>query len=115
MSEALARIRPWAIVAASLAAATALHAALRPTLDIVPFMLFHGANFISAWSGGLWPGLVSTVLGAVIVNAFFIAPFGAPSLWMGALIATAVFVAVGVGFSVLCHTRLRALRAADDA
>ena len=109
------RIRPWAVVAASLSGAAALHVVLRPALEMVPFMLFHGANFISAWYGGLLPGLVCTLLGAVIVNVFFIVPFGLPSLTLTAMIATAVFLAVGTGFSVLCHSRLRALRAADEA
>jgi len=115
MSEARARIRSWAVVAASLGGAAALHAVLRPSLEMVPFMLFHGANFISAWYGGLLPGLVCTVSGAAIVNVVFLDPPGVASLSLPAVIATAVFLAIGVGFSILCHARLRALRAADDA
>jgi len=115
MSEVGARIRSWAVVAASLGGAAALHAVLRPSLEMVPFMLFHGANFISAWYGGLLPGLVCTVSGAAIVNVLFLDPPGAPTLSLPAAIATAVFLAIGVGFSILCHSRLRALRAADDA
>src|SRR2546427_3967623 len=115
MSEARASIRPWAVVAASLGGAAALHVMLRPTLEQVPFMLFHGANFISAWYGGLLPGLVCTLSGAVIVNVFFLAPTGQPSHTLAAIVATAVFVAVGAGFSILFHSPLRALRAADEA
>ena len=113
MSEARASIRPWAVVVASLSGATALHFFLRPALDMVPFMLFHGANFISAWYGGLLPGLVCTFFGAAIVNVFFLAPMGQPSLTVTAI--TAVFVAIGVGFSILCHSRLRAIREAEEA
>jgi len=115
MSEARARIRSWTVVAASLGGAAALHAVLRSSLEMVPFMLFHGANFISAWYGGLLPGLVCTVSGAAIVNVFFLDPPGVPTLSLPAVIATAVFLAVGVGFSILCHSRLRALRAAEEA
>jgi len=115
MSEARARIRSWAVVAASLGGAVALHAVLRPSLEMVPFMLFHGANFISAWYGGLLPGLVCTVSGAAIVNVFFLDPRGVPTLSLPGLIATAVFLAIGVAFSILCHSRLHALRAADEA
>jgi signal transduction histidine kinase len=115
MSEARASIRSWAVVAASLSGAAALHALLRPVLEMVPFMLFHGANFISAWYGGLLPGLVCTFCGAAIVNVFFLAPFGQPTLTLPGTVASAVFVAIGVGFSVLCHSRLGALRAADEA
>jgi signal transduction histidine kinase len=115
MSEARARIRSWAVVAASLGGAAALHSILRPSLEMVPFMLFHGANFISAWYGGLLPGLVCTVSGAAIVNVFFLDPPGVPTLSLPAVIATVVFLAIGVGFSILCQARLRALRAADEA
>src|SRR6266404_7757127 len=115
MSEARARIRSWAVVAASLGGAAALHAVLRPALEMVPFMLFHGANFISAWYGGLWPGLACTLVGASVVNVFFVAPFGELSTSPVALVATAVFIAIGVGLSILCHSRLRALRTAEEA
>src|SRR5204863_623863 len=56
-----------------------------------------------------------TVCGAAIVNVFFLAPPGLAALTLPAVIATAVFLAIGVGFSILCHSRLRALRAADEA
>jgi signal transduction histidine kinase len=115
MSEARASIRSWAVVAASLGGAAALHTMFRPALEIVPFMLFHGANFISAWYGGLLPGLVCTIFGAVIVNVFFLAPPGVPTLTLPATIATAVFLAIGAAFSILCQSRLRALRTADEA
>ena len=115
MSEGHASIRSWALVAASLAGSTALHTLFRPALELAPFMLFHGANFISAWYGGLVPGLVCTALGAFIVNAFFLAPPGLATVTLPSIVATAVFLAVGAGFSVLCHSRLRALNAADEA
>src|SRR2546428_12783321 len=115
MSEARASIRPWAVVAASLGGAAALHVMLRPALELVPFMLFHGANFISAWYGGLLPGLVCTLSGAVIVNVFFLAPTGQPSLTLAAIVATAVFVAGGAGLCHLFPSRLRALLAAGGA
>jgi signal transduction histidine kinase len=115
MSEARTSIRSWAVVAASLGAAAAMHAAFRPSLEMAPFMLFHGANFISAWYGGLVPGLVCTIFGAAMVNVFFLPPPRLGTLPLPALIATALFVAVGAGFSLLCHSRLRALRAADEA
>src|SRR2546428_11339967 len=95
MSEARASIRPWAVVAASLGGAAALPVMWRPALELVPFMLFHGASFISGWYGGLLPGLVCTLSGAVIVNVFFLAPTGQPSHTLAAIVATAVFVAVG--------------------
>jgi signal transduction histidine kinase len=107
-----ANLGAWTIVAASLAAATSMHALFRPALELVPFMLFHAANFASAWYGGLVPGLACTLLGAVVVNVLFLAR---PAITLPEAIATGVFVAIGTGFSILCQSRVRALRRADDA
>jgi signal transduction histidine kinase len=109
------RIRSWLVVAVSLVAASAAHAVFKSSLDLAPFMLFHGANFISAWYGGLYPGLACTLAGATLVNVFFLTPAGAPTLSFSGALATAVFIGIGTGFSLLCHSRLRALRAADEA
>jgi signal transduction histidine kinase len=101
------------VVAASLGGAAALHAIFRPALELTPFMLFHAANFVCAWYGGLLPGLACTLLGAVIVNLFFLTP-GA-FVTAAEVIATAAFLGIGTSFSLLCQSRLRALNAADEA
>ena len=106
-------LRSWGVVAASLGGAAALHALFHPALDLTPFMLFHAANFVSAWYGGLLPGLACTLLGALIVNVFFLSP--AASLTPAEVIATTVFVGIGASFSLLCQSRLRAVNAADEA
>lgn len=58
--------------------------------------------FISAWIGGLWAGLASTALAAIIGTYFFVPPYHTFILSdVKALFAVAVFVAAGVLFSVL--------------
>jgi PAS domain S-box-containing protein len=48
-----------------------LHGALG---EGVPFILFYPAVFLSAWFGGFWPGLLSTVLAGFIAWYVFIPP-----------------------------------------
>jgi signal transduction histidine kinase len=105
----------WAVVPAMLVLATAGHAALQPALHLVPFMLYHAANFVSAWTGGLWPGLSCTIAGAVIVNALFLGPASGFALSPSALVATGVFMAIGCGVSLLCESRLAAIARAEQA
>jgi K+-sensing histidine kinase KdpD len=47
-----------------------------PTLlgEGVPFILYYPAIVIAAWFGGLWPGILSTVLGGLIAWYVFIPP-----------------------------------------
>ncbi len=47
---------------------------LQPWLELRVFPLFFAATAVSAWYGGLRPGLVTTVLSALILNYFFTAP-----------------------------------------
>lgn len=48
---------------------------LDPLIEVeTPFLLFCSAVFLSAWFGGLMPGLVATALAALVANYFFISP-----------------------------------------
>ena len=58
-----------------MALATSLRLALGPVLgEGVPFILFYPAVVLSAWFGGLWPGLASGALAALIAWYVFIPP-----------------------------------------
>ena len=39
-----------------------------------PFLFFAGAVMLSGWFGGLGPGLLATLAGAGLINAFFLSP-----------------------------------------
>jgi K+-sensing histidine kinase KdpD len=43
--------------------------------DALPFLTFIPAMVLSAWAGGFWPGMLTTVLGAAIAEFFWLAPF----------------------------------------
>src|SRR5579871_5303759 len=50
---------------------------LKPVLtDSGPLVFFTPAIMVSAWYGGLGPGLVATALGALLSDYFFIGPIG---------------------------------------
>lgn len=82
-----------------------------------PFMFFFGAIAISAWLGGFIPGLLATVLSALVVDYYLIEPryeiFSSP----GIIYQTFTFAAVATLISWLSEARRRseqALRASRD-
>ncbi|MGH7305187.1 MAG: PAS domain-containing protein, partial [Candidatus Rokuibacteriota bacterium] len=77
----------------------------------LPFLTFFPAIVLSAWAGGFWPGIVTTMLGAGLVSYFWLAPFlsfGVASV--ADLIGLLVFIAIGVLISALSETMYRGRR-----
>jgi PAS domain S-box-containing protein len=61
----------------AVAAAGLLRYAVSPALGTAaPYSLFLFAVVASAWFGGLWPGLVATLLGGLAGDLFFVPPTG---------------------------------------
>ena len=85
---------------------------LRPVVGDtgVPLQMFYLAVFVAAWAGGLATGLLATFSSLVLaVAAFFAHPNGLLSLALPDVIAVAVFLVIGVVFSVMSESRLVAL------
>jgi len=85
---------------------------------IQPFVwfLFYPAVFLSAWIGGLLPGLVSTFASVVIVWWFFIPPqfsFGLEKPI--SLVSIGVFSVMGVLFSITLDRMKKLIKQADEA
>ena len=76
---------------------------LRPVLgDDSPFLFFFAALALSSWIGGLWPGILSTLLGAYSVSALGLLPIaqrGAVNYLH--LMQYLVFIATGALVSIL--------------
>jgi PAS domain S-box-containing protein len=65
----------YGVAVASVGLALGLKLLLDPiTIQDTPFLLTFGAIMVSAWYGGLGPGLSATVLAALITDYFFLYP-----------------------------------------
>ena len=68
----------YAFTVLAVALASLLRGVLVPTLgEGVPFILYFPTVVLCAWFGGLWPGLLSAVLGGLVALYFFIPPYQA--------------------------------------
>ena len=65
----------YAIAVGIALAAAAVRGALTALWgDDLPYLTFVPAIVLSAWAGGFWPGVVTTVCGAVLANYFWLPP-----------------------------------------
>jgi PAS domain S-box-containing protein len=114
--------RPPPVVRYGIAvAAPAVAASLRLDLDPMwgqrfPLILFYPAVMVSAWFGGLWPGVVTTLLSTVAAAYFWTTPTASVAIgpWPDAL-ALLTFVGVGVLISGLNEAWRRAVTGAAQS
>jgi signal transduction histidine kinase len=105
----------YSIAVASVLLALGAALLLAPTFNDAPVPLFLAAVTISAWSGGLGPGLVATVLAGVALDRFFDLARGSPTVgWEDTAFDVGLFLAVALLNSAL-HARLRALNQRIEA
>src|SRR5919197_1143331 len=105
----------YAISIASVAAALSLASLLPSRADPSHFTLFFAAVMVSAWYGGLGAGLLATILSALSLDYFFIAPIHSITLDWRALLRLTVFVVVSIVTSSLTAARKRAEEALRQA
>jgi PAS domain S-box-containing protein len=87
---------------------------LEPALGSAsPFLLFAPAVMISAWYGGLGPGLLSTLMATLAGEWFFLRPD--QSLTTGSIARIGVFLLVALLISFLVIPRRRAERALAES
>src|SRR5450432_519825 len=104
------RPRNWLSVYGVALAATAvtllIRLMLKPILgNAVPTMTFFPAVMIAAYFGGFWPGMVATILSAVLSNYFLAAqPYGFHFSTVNEFAALILFVLVGTIISALCES-----------
>jgi len=107
----------FATAIAAVALAAALRAVVHPLFNEADqFTLFYAAVMVSAYFGGLWPGLLATGLSAALVDFFWFEPryslrFENPDDG----IDIALFVIVGCFISYLCQSLRAATRSAEAA
>ncbi len=70
--------------------------------DSMPFALYYAATAAAAWTGGLGPGLLATLLASVCARYFFMEPLRSLSVGSSALATRElVFIAEGMALSFL--------------
>lgn len=70
-----------------------------------PYMMFYAAVTVTAWFGGLWPSFIATLMGALLVNYYFISPTASLDFGWNDIIHMGLFFQV----SLLCSS-LNAVR-----
>src|SRR5436190_6580133 len=98
----------YAISLASVATALSVASLLPYRADPSHFTLFFVAVMFSAWYGGFGAGFAATILSALSLNYFFIAPIYMIELNWRALLRLAVFLSVASVTSYLTSARKRA-------
>lgn len=81
---------------------------IEPLRVRTPFPLFFAAVAVSAWYGGIGPGLLATALSALITEYFFLPRAGPFIIGLGNSIQVIVFVLVSILISSLDTARKRA-------
>jgi K+-sensing histidine kinase KdpD len=121
-AAAISAIRASPIARYGIAVGSAVGAVLvRLGLDSVwglsfPYITFFPAIMLSAWLGGLWPGVMTTLLCAIAADYFWIEPARSWAMVNPAnLLGMFVFVAVGVLISALNEAWRRATTAVVES
>jgi C4-dicarboxylate-specific signal transduction histidine kinase len=105
----------YAIAIASVGLALGLASLLPYRADPSHFTLFFAAVMVSAWYGGLGAGLLATILSALSLDYFFIAPVHSITVDWQAFLRLSVFMVVAAVTSYLTTARKRAEEALSKA
>jgi signal transduction histidine kinase/CheY-like chemotaxis protein len=93
-------LRYFVAIAATAAAFTARFLLQSALGNVAPLLMFTISVVVSAWYGGLGPGLLATALGLILGDYFFIAESIAER------IEEAIFLGIGISISILSQARL---------
>lgn len=103
----------YAVAVPAVTLALVLRLLVAPLLPVeAPFLLFFAAVLVSGWYGGLGPGLLATLLSALLCNYFFLPPYSEMAITNpGQATLIGIFILEGVIISGLTATRKWALEA----
>jgi len=107
----------YSVAAVSLLLATLFRFLLDPVLgDHLSFSFYFLAVAVAAWTGGVWPALVTAALSCLVAEFFFTHPqFSFQISAVEELISMLLFIAVSVVIGILSEISLRALERASRA
>jgi two-component system, cell cycle sensor histidine kinase and response regulator CckA len=115
--SALRRLSPYLLAVAGVLAMAGLRMLLQPVLGTeLPFITLFPAVFLAAWSGGLGPALLATIISLPLALLLFF-PATSSLAFPGpiALIGAGLFVLIGAATGWLGESRLRAQTRAESA
>jgi K+-sensing histidine kinase KdpD len=98
----------YGVAVGAAALATLFTLLLWPFIQTSFFPLFSLAVLVSAWVGGLGPGLLTTALAGLMNAYFFLLPFYSLAVAVDGLLKIGVFTLVAVLISVLTDRRKQA-------
>lgn len=108
------RLLHYGIALLSVALALGTTLLLNPYLNPMPAALFYAAVMVSAWYGGLGPGLLATVLSTLAINYFFFKPLYPQSITnLSRLVPLIVFMLAAGLISSLNESRRTAQQKAE--
>ncbi len=105
------RLARYAVAVMAVLLSLGLRIAVQPLVgDGIPFIAFAPAVMVSAFVGGLGPGLFSTVFGALVAHYFFLEPRFSLAVNGRDTAEITVFLLVGIAISWLTEKQIRAER-----
>lgn len=105
----------YGLAVVTVAAALVISLLLEPVTSRTPFALFYAAVMLSAWYGGLRPGLLTTMLAALAGFYFFLTPATSLSLELQEAFSVGLFLMVAFLISSLTDYRRRAEEVLRDS
>ncbi|HEY0406506.1 MAG TPA: PAS domain S-box protein, partial [Pyrinomonadaceae bacterium] len=107
----------YGFAVASVFVATAARLALNPALGDtnVPYITYFLAVIVTAWACGLWPALLSVLLGAIAAAYYFVAPAFSSSVRESEhILSLVIFLFVGSAIALLSEAMHRARARAEE-
>src|SRR5438552_12107746 len=104
----------YGVAALAVLLAAALHDAFEAYWGgDMPFLTFYPAVMGAAWFAGAGPGIVATLLSALVSSRIWFALHGDEAAGVGYLIALGLFIGTGISVSLLVAARDRARASVD--
>ena len=110
LDEGRSSWQQYGVAVLSVVLATSLTMLLGVSMERMPFAFFYAAVAVSAWYGGIGPGLLTTALSIIATGYFFLPPAYSLSFGLDNFVRLCVFTLVAVLIGSLSAARTRAKR-----